>query len=126
MAADRHGRAWRVDNDPRRRPGDGFRVQGLRRFRRVVVDALASLPRRYASALVGAEIRIADVPPAPEPADDEVVLATFSRGVLTVYRRAAETRSESRGELEQVLIVAIAQAVARHLGDSDDVDDLFG
>ena len=127
MAADRHGRAHRADNDPRRRPSDGFRIAGATRFSRIVADAVASLPDRLRRPLHGARVQIVDVPPAPAlTPDGDLVLAEFASGVLTVYRRPVETRADSRGTLEEILIVAIAQAVARTEGFGDDVDDLFG
>ena len=124
---DRHGRAHRADNDPRRRPPDGYRVRTVSRFRRVVEDAVAALPSRLAQPLAGARLRIIEVPHEPDlTAEGEVVLATFDAGVLTVFRRPVESRANSRTTLEEVLLVAVAQAVARSLGYGDDVDDLFG
>jgi hypothetical protein len=43
-----------------------------------------------------------------------------------VYRRPVEARAGSRNDLEDVLRVAIGQAVARGVGLDDDLDDLFG
>ena len=127
MVADRHGRSSRADNDPRRRPTDGYRVRTPQRFRRLIEDAVASLPARLAEPLASARLAVFDVPP-PEAvtANGEVVLAVFSDNLLTVYRRPVETRADSRGTLEETLLVAIAQAVGRSLGYGDDPDELFG
>ncbi len=124
MVADRHGRAQRADNDARRRPPDGYRVRTAQRFRRVVEDAVALLPQRLAQPLTGAHLVIADVPPQPSPGGD-IPLASFERGRLTVYRRPVEIRAESRATLEETLVIAIGQAVARAMGYPDDLDDLF-
>ena len=125
MVADRHGRAYRADNDPRRRPPDGYRVRTVSRFRRVVEDAVAALPSRLARPLAGARLDVTEVP--PEPADGaDVALATFDGTVLTVFRRPVESRADTRAGLEETLLIAVGQAVARFLGSSDDIDDLFG
>jgi hypothetical protein len=121
MVADRHGRAYRADNDARRRPPLGFRVEGVARFRRVIADAASALPAPLATPLEGARVVIEDVPPDPVvTVDGDLVLATFADGVLTVYRRPVELRADTRTGLEETLIVAIGQAVARALGYGDD------
>jgi hypothetical protein len=127
MVTDRHGRAHRADNDPRRRPTDGFRITGATRFRSIVGDAIASLPDRLREPLRGAQLHVVDVPdePALTP-EGELVLATFADGVLTVFRRPVETRADSRAVLEETLLVAIGQAVGRTEGFGDDIGDLFG
>jgi hypothetical protein len=124
MVADRHGRAHRADNDARRRPPLGFRVDGASRFRRVIADAVSALPSPLAAPLEGARVVVEDVPGDPAvTVDGDLVLATFADDVLTVYRRPVELRSDSRAGLEEILIVAIGQAVARSLGYTDDPDE---
>lgn len=127
MSTDRHGRARRVDSDPRRRPSDGYRVRGSDRFRRVVGEAVAALPERFTQALRDARLRVEEVPgePMSEPSG-EVRLATFDAHTLTVYRRPIEIRAEDRGALEETIMIAVGQAVARHLGWDDDIEELFG
>lgn len=127
MVADRHGRAHRADNDARRRPPLGFRVDGVSRFRRVLADAVAALPAPLAAPLEGARVVIEDVPPDPVvTVDGDLVLATFADDVLTVYRRPVELRADTRSGLEETLIVAIGQAVARALGYGDDPEQWPG
>ena len=122
---DRHGRTARAYNDPRRRPSDGFRALTPVRFRKLVDDAISALPERYGSPLKGAMVQIADLPPPPMvDRDGEVLLATFDRRRLTVYRRPVEMRADTRAGLEEVVLVAIAQAVAQALGLDEDDDFL--
>lgn len=94
------------------------------RFRRVLSDAIAALPPDLRAPLQRARLVIEDVP-AEVFLDDhgELVLATFADDVLTVYRRPAEYRADTRVELEETLLVAVAQAVARTLGYGGDIDD---
>jgi len=126
VVADRHGRAARADNDPRRRPADGYRIRTPKRFRRVVEEAVASLPDRFAEPLSNARLHVVDVPPDPiVTIDGDIVLATFGDDLLTVYRRPVEARADSRGALEDILAIAIAQAVGRSQGWGDDIDELF-
>lgn len=137
MSRDRHGRALRADGDPRRRPRDGFRARDAGRFRQIVLDAMSALPDRLGAPLDAADVIVADVPPideavpAPPLGPPAVTLATFDRDarprpLLTVYRRPLEIRAETRTDLEDVVKLAIGEAVARALGLDDDLDDLFG
>jgi hypothetical protein len=126
MPSDRHGRTGRVDNDPRRRPSDGFRLRGVQRFRRVVGEVVSTLPDRFTAALGDARLVVEEVPTAPmtEPNGD-IKLATFDGATLTVYRRPIELRAENRGSLEETIVIAVGQAVARRLGWTDDIEGLF-
>ena len=125
MRRDAHGRAARADNDPRRRPADGFRLRDATRFQRVVVDAIATLPGRLAGPLADARVVVEAVPPAGgEQAD--VPLARFRAPLLTVYRRPLESRASDRADLEEAVRVAVGEAVAAALGLDDDLDDLHG
>jgi predicted Zn-dependent protease with MMP-like domain len=126
MPPDRHGRAGRADNDPRRRPSDGYRVTGARRFRRIAGDALTSLPERFTAALGGAQLVLDDVPPPPmTDANGDITLATFDGTTLTLYRRPLELRAENRGTLEETILIAAGQAIARRLGWDEDIEGLF-
>lgn len=122
---DRHGRAARSDSDRRRRPATGFRARDVRRFRQIVEDAVDTLPEQLASPLDSADLVIVDIPPR---SGDPVDLASFQPAatppLLTVYRRPLEMRAESRLELEEVVRIAVGEAVARALGITD-IDDLF-
>ena len=126
VSRDRHGRTARADSDRRRRPAPGFRARNVGRFRQIVEDAVDTLPERLAAPLDDAELEIADVPPG---GGDTVSLAHFRPSprpaLLTVYRRPLESRAESRIELEEIVRIAIGEAIARALGITD-LDDLFG
>jgi hypothetical protein len=126
MPSDRHGRTGRVDNDPRRRPTDGYRLRGAERFRRVVSEVVATLPDRFVEALGGARLTVEEIPEPPmtEP-DGDIKLATFDGTTLTVYRRPVELRAENRATLEETIVIAVGQAVARRLGWEDDIEGLF-
>ncbi len=126
MRPDRHGRAARADNDPRRRPCEGYRVRGAGRFRQMVADAVSTLPDRLADPLDDADIAVVDVPEegARSP-DGGVALAVFAQPVLTVYRRPLEARASDRDELESVVRLAVGWAVADALGLTDGLDDLL-
>lgn len=126
VVSDRHGRTARADNDPRRRPSDGFRVRDAARFPRVVADAVAGLPDRLRRDIAQSQLRIVDVPVVGPSAADEVPLADFDGAVLTVYRRPVESRADSRTTLEEMVMIAVGQAIARHRGWGDALDDLFG
>lgn len=133
MGRDPHARAWRANNDRRRRPADGFRVRDRVRFAQLVEDVLVTLPDVLLDAARDAEVRIDDVPAvgrASAGAAPDVPLAVFvpaaSRRppVLTVYRRPLEARAASRGDLLEVLRLAIGHEIARVLGIDDALDDL--
>lgn len=126
MRGDRHGRTARVDNDPRRRPTEGYRLRDTSRFRRILHDAIAALPQRLSGPLAGATIHIEDLPPPTTvAAGGQVVLATLDHRVLTVYRRPVERRAQTRAGLEDAMMLAVGLAVVRALGLDDDLDDLF-
>lgn len=126
MPSDRHGRTSRVDNDPRRRPSDGYRLRGADRFRRLAGEVISTLPERFVEALAGARLVVDEIPEPPmTEANGDIKLATFDGGTLTIYRRPIELRAENRGSLEDAIVLAVAQAVARRRGWQDDVEGLF-
>ena len=126
MASDRHGRTGRVDNDPRRRPSDGFRLRGADRFRKIVGEVVTTLPDRFVQAVGEARLAVEEVPEPPmTEANGDIKLATFDGMTLTVYRRPIELRAENRGSLEETIVIAVGQAVARRLGWEDDIEGLF-
>ncbi len=129
MARDRHGRSWRADGDPARRPTDGFRARDVQRFAQLTRDALMSLPDDVRAAAAGAAVAVEDIPPEPLGiAPDVIPLATYRPGPprrLVVYRRPLELRAESRADLVDAIRDAAGSAIARELGlpwEEDDED----
>lgn len=130
---DRHGRARRADNDPRRRPADGFRTADRARFARHIQQAVGGLPEDLRRHLAGVDLVIDDVPDPDLVLDDRVPLAELSlpapgRGAqLTVHRRAVELRARTRTELGEELRRALTWAVSAALGlpppDEDEDED---
>ena len=128
MREDRHGRALRADNERSRRPSDGYRVRDARRFTRLVQEAVDALPDALLDAVNDAELVVEEVPPA-DPRDDEPPLAAFrpgrrgQRAQVTVYRRPIELRAASRGELGELIRLAVGRQVATALGLEAEFDD---
>lgn len=120
MREDRHGRARRTDGDRRRRPVDGFRARGTRRFEDLVEDALSGLPVRHLKEIAEARLALEAVPPtdAVTPDGDAVLgrLELRRPRTLVLYRRAIELRAGSRAELTDVIRDAAGQAIGMALG----------
>jgi hypothetical protein len=131
MPQDRHGRARRADADRLRRPADGFRTRDRRRFMRLVLDVLPTLPEPLRKAVREARVRIEEVPP-----ENVVRLARWEGhggGSLVVFRRPVETRALGRSDLQAVVRSAVGREVAASLGRSaefeaewDDPEDWDG
>jgi predicted Zn-dependent protease with MMP-like domain len=136
---DRHGRTRRADADRRRRPVDGYRLRDRRRFERLVVDTMGTLPEELMVHLDGTQLVIEDLPPASEHGEGEVPLGTY-RGPdaelgpdrrplpqrVTVYRRPIEARATSRAEVVELVRLTVLHEVAHHLGIDDDRLDELG
>jgi len=128
MREDRHGRALRADNERSRRPSDGFRVRDPRRFAGLVEDAVGALPEVLREAVDDAELVVEEVPEGPG-ADGEPALATFrparrgERARITVYRRPLELRALSRGELGELIRLAVGRQIVEVTGLEADLDD---
>ena len=105
----------------------------------MVLDAVARLESRWESELAGVEFAVQEVPEANELVDDSVPLplartvpgipnsgdparpATPAR--IVVYRRPLMARSDSDGELSDLVFDVIVEEFAGFLGlDPDTVD----
>ncbi|MBW3577521.1 MAG: metallopeptidase family protein [Actinobacteria bacterium] len=132
---DRHARHRRADADGRRRPPDGFRAASLRRFERLVDDALTSLPDELLRHVENVQIVVEDVPPADVLGDGDEVLLGLYQGVprtqragdppalpdrITLYRRPIEARVASKRELADLVREVVVHEVAHHFGIDDD------
>ena len=125
---DRHGRLARADSDRRRRPSDGFRVRDVARFQRIAEDAIATLPSPVLDALAEADLVLEEIPPEPAAGENVVPLAEFrpagvERARVTVYRRPIEARAITRGEVADLVRLAVGREVAFTLGLDVDLDD---
>lgn len=138
---DRHARHRRADTDRRRRPVDGFRARDLRRFERLVEDALAELPAELLSHLDDVLLTVADVPPADAAGagGDAVLLGLYQQAEpadrgsgaaalpdrITLFRRPIETRATSKDDLAEIVRETVVYEIAHHLGiDDDGLDEL--
>jgi hypothetical protein len=128
---DRHGRGSRADNDPRRRPSDGFRTADGRRFAALVRQVVAALPTDLRSHLDQAELAVEDVPDPGSGLDRQgaVVLARLdlpagprSTPLLTVARRPIELRARNRLDLVDEVARAVRDAVREALGQPPEDD----
>ena len=140
MKDDRHGRHRRADPDRRRRPVDGFRVRDLRRFQRLVEDAIAGLPAGLLVHLDGVQLAVTDLPPPDGPGGraDEVALGVYEAAPVrgggrtprpdrvTLYRRPLEARATSRPDLADLIRDTVVHELADHLGIDDDRLDELG
>jgi predicted Zn-dependent protease with MMP-like domain len=139
---DRHARFRRADVDRRRRPIDGFRATGARRFDRLIDDAIASLPPDVLAYLDNVQVTVEDVPPAAAPGADEQVLLGLYQGIprterelgssalpdrITLFRRPLEARARNRAELGELVRDTVIHEIAHHFGiDDDRLDELGG
>jgi predicted Zn-dependent protease with MMP-like domain len=133
---DRHGRGLRGRLVPQGVPLYRTRSQ---QFDDMVLDAVARLESRWAAELAGVEFAVQEVPEAEELVDDSVPLplartvpgtpgstdparpATPAR--IVVYRRPLMARSESDGELSELVFDIVVEEFAAFLGlDPDSVD----
>jgi predicted Zn-dependent protease with MMP-like domain len=128
---DKHGRHRRTDRDPRRRPGDGFRVRGADRFARLVTGALADLPPGLRPFVDQVRLVIVDVPPNAPESGDQPIVAAHSDDPLTggceirLYRRPIELRARSRTDLAELVRELVVEHVAAHFDlDDDRLDEL--
>ena len=133
---DRHGRGVRGRLVP---PGVPLYRTRSQQFDDMVLDAVARLESRWEAELTGVEFAVQEVPEADELVDDSIPLplartvpgspvpadparpATPAR--IVVYRRPLMARSESDGELSDLVFDVIVEEFAGFLGlDPDSVD----
>jgi len=133
---DRHGRGLRGRLVP---PGVPLYRTRSQQFDDMVLDAVARLEGRWEAELAGVEFAVQEVPEANELMDDSSPLplartipgspdsgdpgqpATPAR--IVVYRRPLMARSESDGELRELVFDVVVEEFASFLGlDPDTVD----
>ena len=133
---DRHGRGLRGRLVP---PGVPLYRTRSQQFDDMVLDAVARLEGRWEAELAGVEFAVQEVPEADELTDDSVPLP-LARTVpgspdpgdpgrpaaptrFIVYRRPLLARSESDGELSDLVFDVVVEEFAEFLGvDPESVD----
>lgn len=136
---DRHGRGVRGRLVP---PGVPLYRTRSQQFDDMVLDAVARLESRWEAELAGVEFAVQEVPEASELLDDSgpLPLARTVPGVpnvpsqgnaarpatparIIIYRRPLMARSESEGELSELVFDVVVEEFASYLGlDPDSVD----
>jgi predicted Zn-dependent protease with MMP-like domain len=108
-------------------------------FDDMVLDAVARLESRWEAELEGVEFAVQEVPEAEELVDDSIPLPLArtvpatpesadparpaARARIVVYRRPLMARSESDGELSDLVFDVVVEEFAGFLGlDPDSVD----
>jgi predicted Zn-dependent protease with MMP-like domain len=108
-------------------------------FDDMVLDAVARLEARWEAELEGVEFAVQEVPEADELVDDSIPLPLArtvpgtpesgdparpaTRARIVVYRRPLMARSESDGELSELIFDVVVEEFATFLGlDPDSVD----
>ncbi|HVT69608.1 MAG TPA: metallopeptidase family protein, partial [Trebonia sp.] len=112
-------------------------------FDDMVLDAVARLESRWEAELAGVEFAVQEVPEASELLDDSgpLPLARTMPGIpnqgnaarpatparIIIYRRPLMARSESEGELSDLVFDVVVEEFAGYLGlDPDSVDPGYG
>lgn len=99
------------------------------RFDAIVLAVARDLEERWREHLGLVEYAVEDTPQLPEHDAEVVPLASLVRGTgsrpsrIVVFRRPIEHRAETRGELEQLVLLVVVDQVAELLGiDPTEVD----
>ena len=115
------------------RPGDPMLPTARERFDDLVLDLVADLEKRWADRLGLVEYAVEDAPQIPDDWTSATVpLSSLVRGSggqptrLVLFRRPIEHRSESRADLEALVLTVLVEQVAELLGiDPADVDPRY-
>ncbi len=130
---DRRGRGMRGPAVLPDRPGEPMLPTARERFDELVLDVVADIERRWADRLGLVEYAVEDAPQIPDDwASGTVPLSSLIRGSggkptrLVLFRRPIEHRSESRADLEALVLTVLVEQVAELLGvDPADVDPRY-
>jgi predicted Zn-dependent protease with MMP-like domain len=115
------------------RPGETMLPTARERFDELVLDLVAELERRWADRLGLVEYAVEDTPQIPDDwASGTVPLSSLIRGSggqptrLVLFRRPIEHRSETRADLEALVLTVLVEQVAELLGiEPPDVDPRY-
>ena len=130
---DRRGRGMRGPAVLPDRPGEPMLPTPRERFDELVLDVVADIERRWADRLGLVEYAVEDTPQIPEDWTSATVpLSSLLRGSggkptrLVLFRRPIEHRSETRADLEALVLTVLVEQVAELLGvDPADVDPRY-
>ena len=130
---DRRGRGMRGPAVLPDRPGEPMLPTPRERFDELVLDVVADIERRWADRLGLVEYAVEDAPQIPDDwASGTVPLSSLIRGSggkptrLVLFRRPIEHRSETRADLEALVLTVLVEQVAELLGvDPADVDPRY-
>ena len=127
---DRRGRGVRGPLLPPGMPAARSRAE---RFDDAVLEVVEALERRWEQQLRGVEYAVEDAPQIPDDWEtDHVPLSSLVRGSgatptrLVLFRRPIEHRSETRADLEALVLTIVVEQVAELLGiDPERVDPRY-
>ncbi|WP_323791646.1 metallopeptidase family protein [Nocardioides sp.] len=131
---DRHGRGPRGPAVLAGPHGHPRRTTSRDRFDSLVLDVITDIESRWERHLGLVEYAVEDTPQLPDDWDSGTVpLSSLVRGFggqptrLVVFRRPIEHRSESRSDLEAMVLTVVVEQVAELLGiDPEAVDPRVG
>ena len=115
------------------RPGEPMLPTARERFDDLVLDLVADLENRWSDRLGLVEYAVEDTPQIPDDwTSGTVPLSSLIRGSgvqptrLVLFRRPIEHRSETRADLEALVLTILVEQVAELLGiDPADVDPRY-
>jgi len=130
---DRRGRGMRGPAILPEQPGEPMLPTARERFDDLVLDVVADIERRWADRLGLVEYAVEDAPQIPDDwASGTVPLSSLIRGSggkptrLVLFRRPIEHRSETRADLEAMVLTVVVEQVAELLGiGPSDVDPRY-
>ncbi len=114
-------------------PGKPALPTAKERFDELVLDIVADLEKRWSDRLGLVEYAVEDTPHIPDDwTSGTVPLSSLIRGSggrptrLVIFRRPIEHRSETRADLEALVLTVVVEQVAELLGiDPADVDPRY-
>ena len=130
---DRRGRGMRGPAILPEQPGEPMLPTARERFDDLVLDLVADVEKRWADRLGLVEYAVEDAPQIPDDwSTGTVPLSSLLRGSggqptrLVLFRRPIEHRSETRADLEALVLTVLVEQVAELLGvDPADVDPRY-
>ncbi|GAA2125683.1 metallopeptidase family protein [Nocardioides bigeumensis] len=130
---DRRGRGMRGPEVLSPEPGRSARPTARERFDELALRIVAEIDDRWQDRLGLLEYAVEDAPQVPDDwHPDTVPLSSLIRGTgpqatrLVLFRRPIEHRSETRADLEAMVLTVVVEQVAELLGiPAEDVDPRY-